>query len=84
MNDKNSYVATIDPTVYKEFCDSHLCKIYVPKKLAVIKIAGVPFEIYDNCKDFSMPTEEQRKNLKKLFGIEVELVKEDNNNETSD
>lgn len=49
--------------------------IRVPKVIARIKICGggLTFTITDNMV-FEMPTEEQRENLKKTFGIEVELV----------
>lgn len=51
--------------------------IRVPKLIAKIKICGggLTFSIYDNMQ-FEMPTEEQRKNLSKFFGIEVEEIKE--------
>ena len=51
--------------------------IRVPKVIARIKICGggLTFTITDNMV-FEMPTEEQRENLKKTFGIEVELVNE--------
>lgn len=50
--------------------------LIVPKVIARIKICGggLTFSIYDNMQ-FEMPTEEQRENLRKLFGIEVEEVK---------
>ena len=48
-----------------------------PKPIARISICGggLTFTITDNMQ-FEMPTEEQCKNLKKTFGIEVELIKE--------
>lgn len=48
-----------------------------PKVIAKIKICGggLTFSIMDNMQ-FEMPTEEQRENLKKTFGIEVEAVEE--------
>ena len=48
-----------------------------PKVIARIKICGggLTFTITDNMQ-FEMPTEEQRENLKKVFGIEVEAVDE--------
>ena len=51
--------------------------IRAPKVIAKIKICGggLTFTITDNMQ-FEMPTEEQRENLKKLFGIEVEAVDE--------
>lgn len=52
-------------------------KIRVPKVVARISICGggLTFTITDDMQ-FEMPTEEQRENLKKTFGIEVELVNE--------
>lgn len=57
-------------------CDDTV-KIRVPKVIARIKICGggLTFNI-DDIMQFEMPTEEQRENLKKTFGIEVELVEE--------
>ena len=57
-------------------CDDTI-KIRVPKVIARIKICGggLTFTITD-CMQFEMPTEEQCENLKKTFGIEVELVDE--------
>ena len=51
--------------------------IIVPKIIARIKICGggLIFNIYDTMQ-FEMPTKEQCENLKKTFGIEVELVEE--------
>ena len=48
-----------------------------PKEIARIKICGgaLTFSITD-IMQFEMPTEEQRENLKKTFGIEVELVED--------
>ena len=50
----------------------------VPKVIARIKLfgGGLTFTITDNMQ-FELPTEEQRENLRKTFGIEVELVEED-------
>ena len=52
-------------------------QLKVPKTIARIKICGggLTFAINDTMQ-FEMPTEEQRENLKKTFGIEVELVDE--------
>lgn len=49
-----------------------------PKVIAKIKICGggLTFTITDDMQ-FEMPTEEQRENLKKTFGIEVEAVNEE-------
>ena len=55
-------------------------QIRIPKEIARIKICGggLTFTIYDTMQ-FEMPTEEQRENLKKTFGIEVELINEEEN-----
>lgn len=52
--------------------------IRVPKVITRIKICGggLTFTITDDMQ-FEMPTKEQCENLKKTFGIEVELVDED-------
>jgi hypothetical protein len=58
----------------------HDCDLTIrcPKAIARIKICGggLTFTITDNMQ-FEMPTEEQRENLKKTFGIEIELVNEE-------
>lgn len=56
--------------------DNSMC-VRVPKVIARIKICGggLTFNI-DDTMQFEMPTEEQCENLKKTFGIEVELVEE--------
>ena len=48
-----------------------------PKVIARISICGgaLRFTITD-AMQYEMPTEEQRENLKKTFGIEVELIEE--------
>lgn len=51
-----------------------------PKVIARVKLCGgaLTFNFYDTDSiKFEMPTEEQRENLKKTFGIEVEWVNED-------
>lgn len=53
--------------------------IRVPKVIARVKLCGgaLTFNFYDtDTAPFEMPTEEQRENLKKTFGIEVEWVNE--------
>ena len=52
--------------------------IRVPKVIAKIKICGggLTIAITDDM-EFEIPTEEQRENLKKYFGIEIELVEEE-------
>lgn len=55
-------------------CDNSVM-IKVPKEIARIKMCGgaLTFIINDTMQ-FEMPTEEQRENLKKTFGITVELI----------
>ena len=64
MQDINDYVIYENTLMIRE-----------PKVIAKIKICcgGLTFTITDDMQ-FEIPTEEQRKNLKKTFGIEVELV----------
>ena len=51
---------------------SNTCEIFTQKQIARITICGVlHFEIYENT-GFIFPTEEQRKNLKKMLCIDVE------------
>ena len=48
-----------------------------PKVIARVRICGgLNFSITEDM-EFEMPTEEQRKNLRKTFGIEVELVEDE-------
>lgn len=51
--------------------------IKVPKIIATIKLCGgvLTFNITDTMQ-YEIPTKEQRENLKKTFGIEIELVNE--------
>lgn len=59
------------------FCpDAETHKLMIPKLVALVRICGLTFEITDNMR-YEIPTEEQRENLKKTFGIEVELINED-------
>ena len=53
-------------------------QIRVPKVIARVKMCGgaLTFDFTDTMQ-FEMPTEEQRENLKKTFGIEVEWVDEE-------
>ena len=53
-------------------------QIRIPKEIAKIKLCGgaLTFTINDTMQ-FEMPTEEQCENLKKTFGIEVELIEDD-------
>lgn len=50
--------------------------LYIPKPVARITLCGaVTITITDNM-SFNRPTEEQIKNLKEVFNIEVELLNE--------
>lgn len=52
--------------------------IKYPRIIARMKLFGGALTFnFDDTMDFEMPTEEQRENLKKTFGIEVEWVEED-------
>ncbi len=55
--------------------DYNTIQIRVPKEIAKIKMCGgaLTFTI-DDTMQFEMPTKEQCENLKKTFGIEVELI----------
>jgi hypothetical protein len=58
-------------------CDDTI-KIRVPKTIARVKLCGGALTFnFDDTMHFEMPTEEQRENLKKTFGIEVEWVNEE-------
>jgi hypothetical protein len=61
--------------MFDDYGFSGLVTIKQPKVIARIKICGggLTFTITDDMQ-FEIPTEEQRENLKKTFGIEVELV----------
>lgn len=57
-------------------CDDTV-KLRIPKTIARIKICGGGLTFFiDDTMQFEMPTKEQCENLKKTFGIEVELVEE--------
>ena len=51
-------------------------KLYVPKKVAEIKICNALSITIDETINFTMPTEEQRKNLKEMLCIEVIPINE--------
>ena len=57
-------------------CDDTI-QIRTPKVIARVKMCGgaLTFE-FDDTMQFEMPTKEQCENLKKTFGIEVELIEE--------
>lgn len=58
--------------------DADELRIRVPKTIARVKLCGGALTFnFDDTMQFEMPTEEQRENLKKTFGIEVEWVNED-------
>ena len=47
-------------------------ELYMPKKVAEIKLCGGAMVLsIDETMNFTMPTEEQRKNLKEMLCIEV-------------
>lgn len=57
-------------------CDDTV-QIRVPKTIARVKLCGGALTFnFDDTMQFEMPTKEQCENLKKTFGIEVELVNE--------
>lgn len=63
-------------TSYVDYNNS-VC-IRVPKPIARVKLCGGALTFtFDDTMHFEMPTKEQCENLKKTFGIEVELVDED-------
>lgn len=74
---RNLYEPPTEEEIKILFGDSKLT-VKMQKTIARIKICGggLTFTITDDM-EFEMPTEEQRENLKKTFGIEVELVEED-------
>lgn len=77
----NDYYYGTDTFVTGRFVEGAAIKggtLRIPKTIARIKICGggLTFIINDTMQ-FKMPTEEQCENLKKTFGIEVELVNED-------
>lgn len=70
-------MSLVDAWGWEQLCSDNSLKLKTPKVIARIKICGggLTFNI-DDTMQFEMPTEEQRENLKKTFGIEVELVGE--------
>ena len=51
-------------------------EIRTPKQIARVKLCGGGLTfIFDETMQFEMPTEEQRENLKKVFGIEIESIR---------
>lgn len=67
----NDIVTSLDVAAYP------LAEIRIPKRVATIKLCGggLTFHINDTM-EFTMPTEEQRKNLKEMLCIEVIPVEE--------
>lgn len=58
--------------------EAYKSAVRVPKTVARVKLCGGALTFnFDDTMQFEMPTEEQRENLKKTFGIEVEWVNED-------
>lgn len=60
--------------------NSYNATFRVPKEIARVKLCGeaITFHFYDNDPmPFEAPTKEQRENLKKTFGIVVELIDKD-------
>lgn len=52
-------------------------KFYMPKDIAIVRILGnIELHIKENT-GFIIPTEEQRKNLKEMLCIDVEVLNED-------
>jgi hypothetical protein len=59
-----------DDVVYNK--DATGCRLFVPKRIAEIRLCGGAMVFYiDETTQFTMPTEEQRKNLKEMLCIEV-------------
>ena len=83
MLECDDYFCGLSEEEYEEETREHFLwlenhAIKIPKEIARIKLCGggLIFTITDNMK-FEMPTKEQCENLKKTFGIEVELIKKD-------
>jgi hypothetical protein len=53
------------------------CSLYIPKKVAEIKLCGAITFTIDETMGFVIPTEEQRKNLKEMLCIEVTAINEE-------
>lgn len=51
--------------------------VCAPKTVAKVKMLGgaITFDITDSM-EYEIPTEEQRENLKKVFGIDIEVMEE--------
>lgn len=62
-------VELADDLVYDEAAG--MLKLRVPKHIATVKLCGCMSIEIDDTMNFVMPTEEQRKNLKEMFCIEV-------------
>ena len=75
---KQSVCRRIKMEVFKGYNVTDVLTIRAPKIVARVKLCGGALTFnFDDTMQFEMPTEEQRENLKKMFGIEVELVNED-------
>ena len=62
-------VELTDDLIYDK--SAGILKIRVPKHIATVKLCGCMSFKIDDTMNFVMPTEEQRKNLKEMFCIEV-------------
>ena len=72
-NDLNHYYATAN-----DICVDENFIIQTPKIIARVKLCGGALTFsFDDTMHFEMPTKEQCENLKKTFGIEVELANEE-------
>lgn len=83
MLECDDYFCGLSEEEYEEETREHFSwlenyAIKIPKEIARIKLCGggLTFTITDNMK-FEMPTKEQCENLKKTFGIEIELIEKD-------
>ena len=54
-----------------ELANPNEFRLRVPKRVATIKVCGAITLYIDDTMEFTMPTEEQRKNLKEMLCIEV-------------
>jgi hypothetical protein len=72
--ENNNTLKLSDDMIYGPRADIQGHSIWIPKKIATIKLCGsLEFFIYENTPNWVQPTPEQIENLKKLFCIEVLL-----------
>ena len=64
------------PEVEVDLDNPYEFKLRVPKRVAIIKVCGAITLYIDDTMEFTMPTEEQRKNLKEMLCIEVTPIEE--------